>query len=168
MNKTATPTRSVWEDRWSEPTVEQLLEGLKDHHRKPIASLLEQTHRLDGIEQHLRWYGKAWKWTVELTFRDTEGNDLGVLLYIVPNPDAPTVSIPLQGETYDQLPLRRLNKYIREGLRSAKCAVELYWAGWTPTSQSDADHLFDLIKRKHRMRRGETSQQQQQQQRKNG
>lgn len=166
MNKAAMPKRSVWEDRWSEPTLEQLLENLKDHHRKSIAWLLERTHQLDGIEQHIRWYGKAWKWTVELTFTDGEGEDLGVLLYVVPNPEAPIVCVPLHSDTYEELPIRRLNKYIREGVRSAKCAVELYWAGWTPTSQSDAEHLFDLVKRKHRMRRGETSQQQQQQQKK--
>lgn len=167
MNKAAIPKRSVWEDRWSEPTADQLLETLKEHHRKPIEWLMEQVHTLDGIEQQLRWYGKAWKWTIELTFRDADGNDLGVLAYIVPNPETPVVSVPLQHETYNELPMRRLNKYIREGVRSAKCAVELYWAGWTPTSKSDAEHLFDLIKRKHRMRRGETSQQQQQQQKKN-
>lgn len=163
MNKAAIPRRSVWENRWSEPTVEQLLEGLKEHHRKPIEWLLEQIPTLDGIDQRLQWYGKAWKWTLELTFRDAEGNDLGVLAYVVPRPEEPVVSIPLRAEVYDQLPMRRLNKYIRDGVRSAKCAVELYWAGWTPTSKSDAEHLFDLIKRKHRMCRGETSQQQQQQ-----
>ncbi len=167
MNKAAITRQSVWEDRWSQPEAEQLLEALSEHHRKPIEWLLEQVHHLDGIEQHLRWYGKAWKWTIELTFSDVEGNDLGVLAYIVPNPETPLVSVPLRDETYEELPMRRLNKYIREGIRSAKCAVELYWAGWTPSNKSEAEHLFDLLKRKHRMRRGETSQQQQQQQKKN-
>lgn len=162
MSKAVISKRSVWEDRWVEPKAEQLLAALKDHHRSAIEALLEQTHQLDGIEQHLHWYGKAWKWTFELTFCDAKGNDLGTLAYVVPNPENPLVSIPLDKDTYEQLPMRRLNRYIREGLRAAKCAVELYWAGWTPSSAGDAEHLFDLIKRKHRLHRGETSQQQQQ------
>ena len=168
MSKVVVSRRSTWEDRWREPTVEQLLADLKDHHRTPIEWLLEHAHNLGGVEQHLRWYGKAWKWTLELTFSDAEGQDLGTLAYIVPSPERPLVCVSLDADTYDQLPMRRLNKYIREGLRSAKRAVTLYWASWTPTSASDAEHLFDLLKRKHRLRRGESSQQQQQQQKKKG
>jgi len=166
MTKATLPKRAAWEDRWSEPTAETLLASLKDPVQNAMQWLLEQTHQLAGIEQQVRWYGTAWKWTIELTFTDAEGEDLGVLAYIVPNPELPVVSIPLTQAVVDELPMRRLNKYIREGIRSAKCAVELHWANWTPTSKSDAEHLHDLLKRKHRMRRGETSQQQQQQKKK--
>ena len=166
MNKAALTKRPAWEDRWTEPTAEQLLEMLKEPVRKAVQWLIEETHQLSGVEQRVRWFGTAWKWTIELTFTDAEGNDLGVLAYIVPSPETPVISIPLQRDVVDELPMRRLNKYIREGIRSAKCAVELHWAVWTPTSRSDAEHLYDLVKRKHRMRRGETSQQQQQQRKK--
>ena len=163
MSKATIPKRDAWEDRWREPTPDQLLEVLKDQHRSPLQWLVEQARQLADVELHMRWYGKAWKWTLELSFTDSEGNDLGVLAYVVPSPELPIVSIPLPTETYDELPMRRLNKYIRDGIRSAKRAVSLYWVSWTPASKSDAEHLFDLIKRKHRMRRNETSQQQQQQ-----
>lgn len=156
MAKAAIPTRLPWEDRWNEPTLEQLLKVQKDQHRKPLTTVIEQVAELEGVEQNLIWYGPAWKWTIEFRLPEVVRNgEAEVLAYVVPNPETPLVSVPLRDETVDALPIRRLNKYIRDGVKSAKQAVELHWAVWTPSAQTDAEHLIDLIKRKHKLVTGE-------------
>lgn len=157
MSKAAIPTRLPWEERWARPTLEQLLKPQKDQVRAPLTALIEQLGELEGVEQDLVWYGPAWKWTIQFRLADEADDEGSILTYVVPNPETPLVSVPLRDETVEQLPIRRLNKYIRDGIRSAKQAVELHWAVWTPTSQSDAEHLLDLIKRKHKIRTGEAA-----------
>jgi hypothetical protein len=46
--------------------------------------------------------------------------------------------------------MRRLNRYIRDSIRLAKRAVDLYWATWTPTAMTEVEHLVDLVKRKRK------------------
>ncbi|HEX7009396.1 MAG TPA: hypothetical protein VF184_05410, partial [Phycisphaeraceae bacterium] len=85
------------------------------------------------------------------TLRDEQGHEMDKLVYIVPNPATPLVSVPLRSDSYQVLSNKRLSKYVRDGLRSAKCAVELHWATWTPTSASDVEGLVDLVKRKYKL-----------------
>jgi hypothetical protein len=61
------------------------------------------------------------------------------------------ICIPLRPETVEKLPLKRLNRYIRDGIRLAKRAVDIYWAVWTPSAVTETEHLMDLIKRRHKL-----------------
>ena len=88
-----------------------------------------------------------------MSLHDDNGREMDVMAYFVPNPQTPIFCIPMRQELIAQLPLKRLNRYIREGIRSSKCAVELHWAMWVPTASTEADHLTDLFKRKHKILR---------------
>lgn len=149
----AAPTRQIaWEDRWIEPTVEQLLEPFNDPARRKILdTLLEKLGNFSGVESKLVWYGTAWRWTVMYSLYDEDHNQIDVMGYFVPNPTAPIVCIPMREAVIAKLPIKRLNRYIRDGIRSAKCAVELHWAMWNPSAGTEVDHLADLFKRKHKI-----------------
>ena len=69
------------------------------------------------------------------------------LAFLVPNPEQPVLWVPLTQEIIDQLPIRRLNRYIREGIREAQCAVETHWCKWVPSALTEADYLTDLSRR---------------------
>ena len=73
-----------------------------------------------------------------------------MLCYIVPNIEQPLACVPLSDAVIETLPMRRLSKYIREGIRSAKHAVEISWASWSFETDSEANLISDLIRRKHR------------------
>lgn len=157
MEATPAMTRSPqklipWLDRWTEPTLPQLLQPVEEQRRRIVESLIEQVQKFEGVETSVIWYGQSWRWTVQFTVPDAAG-ERQVLAYLVPSPQAPVFCVPLRDEVITKLPLRRLNKYIRDGLRSAKCAVEVHWALWTPSNNVEVEQLVDLIKRKHKLLR---------------
>ena len=153
MSTTTYATRLPWTDRWTRPTIEQLLEPLGEQHREGFTELIQQLDSLDHVERELVWYGASWRWTVQYSLLDDQGDNLGALCYLVANLNAPLVCVPLNTTSLEAMPTRRLGRFINEGLRSAKRAVELHWAKWTPNSLAETKLLFDLIKRKIKITR---------------
>ena len=138
-----------WEDRWTTPTLEQLLEPVDENRRKVIDALIERINAYEGMEQALVWHGTSWRWSLQITLTSARGT--APFAYIVPNPEAPVICLPLTQATVDRLPIKRLNRFIREGIRSAKCAVDTHWAKWTPSAGTEVEHLMDLVKRLHKL-----------------
>jgi hypothetical protein len=60
------------------------------------------------------------------------------------------VCVPLSDAVLNDLPIARLGKVVRDGIKMAKCAVTIHWATWTPTSQAEALQIIDLLKRRHK------------------
>lgn len=143
--------KSPWEDRWVQPELEQLLAPLDEQRRKVVDILIEQIGAFPGVHQKLIWHGTAWRWTLQFSLYAEDGKLIDTFAYLVPNPQTPVICIPLKPETVEKLPLKRLNRYIRDGIRVAKRAVDIYWAVWTPTAVTETEHLMDLIKRRHKL-----------------
>lgn len=143
--------RLPWQDRWTRPTFDQLLQPHDKEHRELLLSLVAGIEALDGVQRSLTWYGQAWKWTFQFNFYDEAGHDVEVLAYLVPNPQSSLLCVPLLEPMISQFPIRRLNKFVRTGIQNAKQAVEIHWAVWSPTTQAEADHLLDLLNRKHKI-----------------
>lgn len=151
MSRTATYTdRQPWENRWVEPTLEQLLKPLPAQRRRLIEIIMETIDEsYEGITRDVQWYGPGWNWTVQYQFDGpTKGLESDILCYLVPNPETPGVCVPLSDTEIGNLPIKRLNKLIRNGINIAKSAVAIHWATWTPTNQTEVAHINDLIKRK--------------------
>lgn len=150
MSAATASSRLPWEDRWVEPTLEQLLEPIEPQRRDFIKALMEQTLAFPGVKRSLVWHGTAWKWTIEFNVHSDEHESEGILAYVVPVPAEPIFCIPLTEQEIDKLPIKRLNKYIREGIHVAKRGVKYHWAVWTPTAGTEVEYLTDLVKRKHK------------------
>ncbi|MFP4145359.1 MAG: hypothetical protein ACOCTI_03305 [Phycisphaeraceae bacterium] len=149
MSKVKIKERLPWEDRWHEPSLEQLLEPQKATARKPLETILGELETIDNLDRELVWYGPAWRWTIQYALQGQQvTGENPAVAYIVPNPENALVLVPLTDEMVDELPMRRLNKAIREGIRSAKCAYQQHWATWSPSSQAEAENLVDLVRRK--------------------
>lgn len=154
-------TRLPWQDRWTKPSLDELLKPMDAQQRKYFQTLIDQLDGYEDVERELIWYGDSWKWTIHYTFKG-EGterarggqrgrNSPSTMCYLVPKTEQPLVCIPMADQHIQRLPMRRLVKYIREGIRSAKCAVATFWATWVPTARSETEVLGDLLKRKHKM-----------------
>lgn len=146
MGNSTLTTRHAWHDRWSQPTLPNLLDALKEHHQRHLRKLIDQVGEMEKVDQAVVWYGPSWKWTLHCTVRVGKASE--TLCYIVPNHEAPVVSVPLTETIIASLP-RKVSKYIREGIRLAKCAVKIHWASWTPATDIEVEQLLDLIRRKH-------------------
>lgn len=156
MSRTVATNRLAWSDRWSQPDLPQLLDPLKTHHRRVADALLDQLGSLEGVERSIIWYGPAWKWTIHYNFTERPAKGIkqpepSTLCYLVPKIESPMVCVPLSDEVIASLPMTRLSRFIRDGIRMAKCAVAIHWACWTPTSQGDVVQIVELIKRRHKM-----------------
>ena len=149
---TLTPTKCLpWQDRWCQPTLDQLFEPLEEVHRKILTDMLDRIEKYDDMRSSLVWRGVSWHWTIEYTLHDPDGNKLETFCYVVPNNAVPRVCIPLSNEVLHRLPFRRLHRFVRNGIRSAKRAVAINWAIWELNAPFEVEILMDLIKRKHKM-----------------
>ena len=150
MTRSTTAPRLPWEDRWSEPTVDQLLESVDPEPRGLLEMIVRELDGFDGVAQQVVWYGPGWNWTIQYQIQVAVDAPTNILCYLVPKRERPVVCVPLRARDINRLPVKRLNRIIREGIRNAKCAVTVSWATFTPSNESDAEHLVDLIKRKHK------------------
>lgn len=155
MSRQAVSSRLAWQDRWSQPTLDQLLQPLNAQHTRLMNALMEQFAQLEGVEQTIMWYGPAWKWTIAYTIKPAstgrnKPSDPHVLCYIVPKVDAPLVCVPLNDHSLDILPIQRLTKFVRDGIKLAKFAVAIHWATWAPATLGEVSQIVDLIKRLHK------------------
>lgn len=148
--------RQVWEERWTQPEVAQLLQALGPPEENPLARITDELADIDGLCRTLAWYDQAWKWTIEYTDGKPLENPWDAVCYLVPNPADVAVCVPLSKHVIEQLPMRKISKYIREGIISAKCAVRVHWAIWKPNNVADAPLIADLIRRKYDVLTGKT------------
>jgi hypothetical protein len=140
-----------WEDRWHVPDLDDLLQSLGPEKHVSFTKMIDDFSAFPGTRQTLVWRGDSWKWTLQfdLTHPDT-GAELGTAAFLVFFPETPTVCVPLTNEMVAAFPVRRLNRFIREAIRGAKCAVETHWCLFTPSASFEFEHLNDLYKRKHK------------------
>ncbi|MEM7681651.1 MAG: hypothetical protein AAF288_06830 [Planctomycetota bacterium] len=154
MAKPGITARIPWEDRWNAPTVEALLKDHKESHAKAFNSFLEGASKFEGVALSIAWHGEAWKWAIEFNLPHAglggKEADQMSMAYIVPRPETPEVAIPLAPSFLEVLPMRRINRFVREPIRSARQAVDVHWGLFTPSAQTEVDHLLDLFKRKHK------------------
>ena len=142
-----------WEDRWAEPTINQLFEPLIPQHRKAVEGLCLKIQDLELVEKSLVWYGSGWYWTIQYDLNEPSGNLIEPpFCYVVPDNNSPRVCVPLTDKVFERLPVRRLNKFVRNATRSAKRGFDIYWFSVQLSASTEAEQLMDLIKRKYRYR----------------
>jgi hypothetical protein len=141
---------TAWQDRWTHPTVKQVLAALNAQHRRCAERFVDQVTQLPGVTQSMIWYGPSWRWTVQFMLASNKDPRGEPLCYLVPGDDRPTAHVPLTEDFVAVLPLRRLSKFVRDGVKAAKRAVEISWANWPLDSDTDAKLVLDLVTRKHK------------------
>lgn len=159
MSETTIAVNTVWSDRWAPPTADDLMAALVEPASLVIPKLLAAAYdNVADLQQEVIWHGSSWRWTLQFTAPCTLPgcDERDILFYFVPNPNEPLICMPLRPEHLQFMPIRRLNRYVRDGIRSAKWAVDVRWGKWTPTANTEIEHLGDLIKRKGKILIGES------------
>lgn len=155
---------SPWYNRWAKPDYDTLMAPYDE----PVDTLLPKlftlaAEQIPGLERELIWHGTAWRWAFQYTAPATQPGmaeevepGRNVLFYFIPNPLEHTIVVPMSQAFLQHVPLRRLNRYIRDGIRGARWSVEVRWGMWNPSNNPEVDHLADLIKRKGKIMVGES------------
>lgn len=147
MASSKAPTRLAWEDRFRQPTLDEL----KGHYNKQLGSLFDAARarllEFDGVEEEIIWMGLPWRWT--LRYR-VEGDPTEAWVYLVPEPLGVEVTIPVTVAMVESMPTKRLKKHVRDGITFGKRVGELVWATWQPPTKGPLDEVLDVAKRKHK------------------
>jgi len=149
-------TRAPWIERWKEPTIAELMYDLKPHQQRNFGRMMEFLDGLDELDNEMVWHGDSWQWTIHYFFKNRKGGESGTMCHFVLNLETPVANIPLSDGLILSLPWRRLTRFIRDGIRSSKCAVKYHWAHWTPGLENETGMLLDLLKRKYKHMTGAT------------
>jgi hypothetical protein len=132
-------TRLAWLDRFKAPTPDDLLAPFN----KQSSALIEHTRQkfrsVEGVKEDLGWHG-VWNWTFSFRVPGEERP----WAYLIPDPARPRVSIPVMDEMIPDLPIRKLSKFVRDGLAHAPVVDGVRWASWDHLSKTQADEIVSL------------------------
>jgi hypothetical protein len=152
------PERSLqqkhpWANKFRRPSADELL---AQYGSKQLAQLVAAARAelagLAGVTETLSWNGVPWRWSFE--YRPEHPSPLAggqPLAYLVPDPQRPQIAVPLTVEMIDQLPVRRLKRFVREGIVHGRIVAQVYWPSWEFALRSQLDEIMDLVVRKHKL-----------------
>lgn len=138
-----------WANKFRRPAAEELLE---QYGSKQLAQLVAAARAelagLDGVTETLSWNGVPWRWSFEYRQR---GGGAQPLAYLVPDPQRPQIAVPLTSDQIGMLPLRRLKRFVRDGIVHGRMVAHVYWPSWEFALRSQLDEVMDLVIRKHKL-----------------
>lgn len=135
--------RSAWSDRFRKPNADLLISEITKS-LQPAAELLrEQLLDMDGVTEEISWQGVPWRWSVLFRHEAIAGR---AWAYLVAQPQAPMLVIPLTAEAITALPMRKLLKPVRDAITHAKQVDGIRWAQWEIQSKSQVETLIKLAR----------------------
>ena len=140
---TVSKNRVAWEDRFRVPTPEELLHGPTKQADALIAECRERLLALEGVTEELSWHGVPWRWT--FAYRLEDADPTRAFAYLVPQPGRARIAIPLTQPQLAALPLRKLSKFIRDGLLHATEVGGVRWAQWEPTARTQCEEILKIV-----------------------
>ncbi len=148
MTAQAMPKRTAWEDRFREPTPEELLRSITSQVGGELArEFRKRLLAFDGVSEKPDWQGVPWRWTLVYT---CVMDPTRAFAYIIPDPAKAQLSIPLTAAMVQTLPLKRMKKAARDGILYSRFVAGVYWPCWQLDAVSQLDELFEIVQRKYR------------------
>lgn len=143
-----TTMRSVWADKFREPSGEALLDGLSGKVESAVAELVRGgSMAMNGVSEQVKWLATPWRWTMVYS---CELDPTRALAYLIPDPSKVQVCVPLTMSMIQSMPLKRLKKGIRDGIIYSKVVADTFWPTWELANRAAAEDVLDLIARKHK------------------
>jgi len=136
-------TQLAWQDRFTEPSPDQLREGLPEESSLFFDRIRSGILERKGVTEKVAWYGINWCWSIE--YRMGRRNDLAAVL--IPSPTDLQLAIPIEPAFTNSLPYRRLKRSIRDGLDLARAPFDTRWAVWSVNQAHILDDLDELLAR---------------------
>jgi hypothetical protein len=145
MAKATRRYRAAWEDRFAEPTWEDLSAGLPKELHKLCERLRQTILGERSMKEQVRWCGLPWRWS--LTFLGNKRDDLA-WAYLVPNPESPALGIPLPAELAHTMEQDTDSRRIRDTLTGAKRSSGVAWSSWPLSTPDELEDALTVITRK--------------------
>lgn len=147
MIKPDVTPHDVWENRFEVPTMADLTKP----YTKPLLEIFEIARKrlgaFEGVTKELSWQGPSWKWCLMYSH---PADTTEAWAYLVPHPDFVVIAIPLEVDLAMSFPMRRLKKFVRDGLVTGQRTGETLWPWWAINNKTSLEDVLDIIKRKNR------------------
>ena len=138
----------MWEDRFRAPT----LESLRSESTRDIIPIFDEARQrlltLPGFTESLGWHGIPWRWCLE--YRQDEAPERP-WAYLVPQPNRPKLALTLEMDQVTALPIKKLSRYVREGLLRSVEISGIRWVQWELGSKGQVDEIMAVVECKHTM-----------------
>ena len=134
--------RSVWEDRFSQPTETEVL----SHYTRQLRGCAESVRAVMAaraeIRESLEWMGVPWRWT--FVYR-REGLASRSDAYLVPFPAGPRWVLAVPTEIAAHLPLRALPRIVRDAFASATRVGSQVWPQWDIQTKAQVQEVAGVL-----------------------
>ncbi len=134
--------RRSWTDKFTIPPIEALLEEFPEEIRPRIDELREQVRSVKGAREQLSWMGIPWRWTLVYKMRGQGGH---ALAYLILDPAAPRLSIPLTADQVCALELSTLTKAQEDALLDGTKVGTQLWASFAVDEETTADDVARML-----------------------
>jgi hypothetical protein len=137
--------RVPWEDRFREPTSDELLAAMPKQHLATFDHARGRLLAIDGVRETIGWHGIPWRWA--MSYR-TAAETPHAISYLIPQPGRPLLAIPIPVEMLATIPLKKHTRVVRDGITFSAEVAGVYWPTWDLTGKTLVDELFTIIRRK--------------------
>lgn len=144
MTATETYERIAWDDRFNEPTIDQLRAALGSEARPLFDLARDRLRKLPDATEQFGWHGDCWRWAVEYRVK-TRDEPVALL---IPSPLDLQLAVPLDRAFVASLSRRQLKRTIRDGIDLVCEPFNTRWGSWPLSAASMVDDLIGLIEQK--------------------
>lgn len=141
MAKTSFEPRSVWTDRFKEPTILDLQAELSEQDRCLLVEARAGFGILDGVCETVEWAGFPMRWSFVYRVNGQER----ALAYLVPDPSNPTLVLPLTFGDIEAILTKRIPKFVHQSIIHAAEVDRVRWVQWILTSSAQVKILTRLV-----------------------
>lgn len=141
MRPSTLKPKPSWSNRFAMPTIGELRTGLNaevgpvfDHARQSLA-------QLPGVVETLKWMGVPWSWS--LVYGPAGEPDAWA--FLVPEPGRLQIAMTLPSDRLGDIPLKRLSRFLRDGLMQTQVVGRACWPTWIVGSLAQVDEVAKLI-----------------------
>lgn len=143
MPRKAVLARPYWENQFHTPSRAQLIGGLTREHAGLVSHARQSLLGVLAGPEIIAWHGYPWRWTI--VFRAAA--DERPWAYLIPQPARPRLALTLDVGTLSSVQLRRISKYLKEGLAAAPRVGNTCWPEWDLLSEGQTEELIRFAQR---------------------
>jgi hypothetical protein len=144
MPRKALLARIPWEDRFSVPTLRELLGRIEKQHATTFCQARAGLLAITPASEAIIWHGLPWRWTVVY---HSPGADRP-WAYLIPQPARPRLALPLDVAFVRAMQCTRISRYAREGLLAGPQVGTVLWAQWDLLTAAMTDELLSIARQR--------------------
>ena len=133
--------KPAWSNRFAMPTIGELRQALApesgvvfDHARTILGEI-------PGVVESLKWMGVPWSWSLVYC---GAGESQG-WAFLIPEPGRLQVAISLPAERLGEIPVKRLPRFVRDGLMQTQVVGRGCWPTWAVSTTAQVDEIVRLV-----------------------